>query len=80
MSSSDPNLQNIPIRTVARTRDPRRVRRDPGNVLISRTTRRLSCGSWRTSGDDALVEAFTKGRDITIRTSLKVFGEHSGLS
>ena len=30
LSSSDPNLQNIPIKTAARPRDPRRVHRRPG--------------------------------------------------
>ena len=30
LSSSDPNLQNIPIRTDARPRDPPRVHRRPG--------------------------------------------------
>ena len=49
LSSSDPNLQNIPIRTRAGARDPQRLRRRARTTCSSRpTTRRSSCGCWRT--------------------------------
>ena len=49
LSSSDPNLQNIPIRTEL----GRRVRKafvaqDPPACCSPRTTARSSCGSWPT--------------------------------
>ena len=46
LSSSDPNLQNIPVRTA----EGRRIRQafvaPPGYQLLPLTTRRLSCVSW----------------------------------
>ncbi len=50
LSSNNPNLQNIPIRTELGPRDPRLLRRRARATCSSPpTTRRSSCGCWRTS-------------------------------
>ena len=48
LSSTDPNLQNIPIRTPRAGASARRSSRRPATCCWRRTTRRSSCGSWRT--------------------------------
>ncbi|RUO74989.1 DNA polymerase I [Pseudidiomarina sediminum] len=75
LSSSDPNLQNIPIRTEA----GRRVRKAftaPANYRImaidySQIELRIMA---HLSQDKNLVEAFSKGRDIHKATASEVFG------
>ena len=80
LSSSDPNLQNIPIRT-ALGRDIRRafVARE-GHLLISADYSQIELRVLaHLSGDAALVEAFVRGDDIHDQTAERVFGPHSGL-
>ena len=80
LSSSDPNLQNIPIRTELGREIRRSFVAEPGNVLISADYSQIELRVLaHLSGDEALVEAFTQGIDIHDRTAAKVFGEHSGL-
>jgi DNA polymerase-1 len=80
LSSEDPNLQNIPIRT----EQGRRIRgafvADPGHVLISADYSQIELRVLaHLSGDDTLIEAFRAGEDIHDRTATKIFGENSGL-
>ncbi len=80
LSSSDPNLQNIPIRT-AMGREIRRafVARD-GCALISADYSQIELRVLaHLSEDAALVEAFVRGDDIHDRTAREVFGADSGL-
>jgi len=80
LSSSDPNLQNIPIRT-ALGREIRRafVARD-GHVLISADYSQIELRVLaHLSEDAALIEAFQRDEDIHDKTALHVFGADSGL-
>ena len=80
LSSSDPNLQNIPIRT-ALGRDIRRAFAARGGcVLISADYSQIELRVLaHLSEDAALTEAFVRGEDIHDRTAHRVFGTDSGL-
>ena len=80
LSSSDPNLQNIPIRTPL-GRDIRRafIPRD-GHRLISADYSQIELRVLaHLSEDRALIEAFVRDEDIHDQTALRVFGDESGL-
>ena len=81
LSSSDPNLQNIPIRTELGREIRRAFIADPGHALISADYSQIELRVLaHLSGDEALVDAFSRGEDIHDRTAAKVFGTGSGLS
>jgi DNA polymerase-1 len=76
LSSSDPNLQNIPIRT----EEGRRIRAAfiaaAGHRLLSADYSQIELRVLaHLSGDAALIEAFTRGDDIHARTAADVFGD-----
>jgi DNA polymerase I len=80
LSSSDPNLQNIPIRTAIGREIRRAFVADPGHVLISADYSQIELRVLaHLSGDETLTEAFARGDDIHDQTALKVFGANSGL-
>jgi len=80
LSSSDPNLQNIPIRTELGREIRRAFIADPGHVLISADYSQIELRVLaHLSGDETLVEAFRRGDDIHDQTALKVFGPSSDL-
>ena len=80
LSSSDPNLQNIPIRTELGREIRRAFIADPGHLLISADYSQIELRVLaHLSGDEALVDAFRRGEDIHDRTAAKVFGSASGL-
>jgi DNA polymerase I len=80
LSSSDPNLQNIPIRTELGREIRAAFVAEPGRLLISADYSQIELRVLaHLSGDAALIEAFRRGEDIHDRTALKVFGTNSGL-
>ena len=81
LSSSDPNLQNIPIRTEVGRNIRRAFVAEPGHVLISADYSQIELRVLaHLSGEQVLVDAFARGEDIHDRTAAKVFGGMSGLS
>jgi len=75
LSSSDPNLQNIPIRT-ERGKNIRRafVARDVNHVLISADYSQIELRLMAAmSGDGAMLEAFRRGEDIHRDTASRVY-------
>jgi len=76
LSSSDPNLQNIPIRS----EEGRRIRTAfiaaPGHVLVSADYSQIELRVLaHLSEDQALIEAFRSGEDIHARTAAEVFAD-----
>ncbi len=76
LSSNDPNLQNIPIRT----EDGRRIRKafiaPPGRKLIACDYSQIELRIMaHLSEDPALVRAFASGADIHRATAAEVFGK-----
>ena len=75
LASSDPNLQNIPIRT----EDGRRIRKafvaPPGRRLVACDYSQIELRIMaHISGDAGLLEAFAAGADIHRATAAEVFG------
>ncbi len=73
LSSSNPNLQNIPIRG----EEGRAIRKgfvaDKGNLLVSADYSQVELRVFaHYSGDDAFIEAFRKDRDIHARTASEI--------
>jgi DNA polymerase I len=80
LSSSDPNLQNIPIRTELGREIRRAFIADRGNVLISADYSQIELRVLaHLAEDEALIQAFQDGLDIHDRTAERVFGSSSGL-
>jgi len=75
LSSNDPNLQNIPIRS-ERGQEIRKafVPRAPGRVLISADYSQIELRVMASlSGDPGMKEAFVQGLDIHTATAARVF-------
>ena len=75
LSSNDPNLQNIPVRTA----EGRRIRQafvaEDGNVLLSADYSQIELRLLaHVAGIAALEEAFHAGRDVHAQTASEVFG------
>ena len=75
LSSSDPNLQNIPIRTP----EGRRIRQAfiaaPGHSLIAADYSQIELRIMaHLSGDESLLRAFAEDRDVHQATAAEVFG------
>lgn len=74
MSSSDPNLQNIPIRS----EEGRRIRKafvaDEGNCILAADYSQIELRIMaHLSGDESLLQAFQEGKDIHRATAAEVF-------
>jgi len=75
LSSSEPNLQNIPIRTDLGRRIRKAFVADKGNKIISADYSQLELRLLAHITQDAvMLEAFQKGEDIHARTARLVFG------
>ena len=75
LSSSDPNLQNIPVRTA----EGRRIREafiaPPGSAIVSADYSQVELRIMaHLSGDRSLLEAFARGEDIHRHTAAEIFG------
>ncbi|NQW02638.1 MAG: DNA polymerase I [Acidobacteria bacterium] len=80
LSSSDPNLQNIPVRTSTGRQIRAAFIAAPGHALISADYSQIELRVLaHLSGDTALIEAFKHGEDIHDQTAARVFGTDSGL-
>jgi DNA polymerase-1 len=75
LSSSDPNLQNIPIRTQLGREIRKAFIADEGWVLISADYSQVELRVLaHISGDQSLIETFQRGADIHRATASKMFG------
>ena len=75
LASSDPNLQNIPVRTA----EGRRIREafiaPPGSVLVSADYSQIELRIMaHLSHDEGLLKAFAAGQDVHRATAAEVFG------
>ena len=75
LSSTEPNLQNIPVRTELGAKIREMFIAPPGKVLVDADysqieLRLLAC----ISGDETMIESFRSGEDIHARTASQVFG------
>src|SRR5206468_12299291 len=75
LASTEPNLQNIPVRTV----EGRRIREafiaSPGHVLVSADYSQIELRIMaHLSGDASLEQAFSAGEDIHKATAAEIFG------
>jgi DNA polymerase-1 len=79
LSSTDPNLQNIPVRTP----EGRRIRQafvaPPGHLLLAADYSQIELRIMaHLSGDGSLLKAFAEDRDIHQATAAEVFGVEPG--
>src|SRR4029078_12582856 len=80
LSISDPNLQNIPIRTELGREIRRAFVAETGHVLISADYSQIELRVLaHLAEDESLIEGFRRGDDIHDQTALKVFGPNSGM-
>ena len=79
LSSSDPNLQNIPVRG----EDGKEIRRcfipEPGSLFFSADYSQIELRVMaHLSGDEAMIEAFREGYDIHAATAARIYKEEIG--
>ena len=76
LSSTEPNLQNIPIRTELGRQIREAFVAEPGNVLLAADYSQIELRLAAHMADvPALKEAFAGGEDIHARTAMEMFGE-----
>lgn len=80
LSSTDPNLQNIPIRTALGRRVREAFIAPPGHLLLSADYSQIELRILaHLSEDPILIETFRRGEDVHDRTSLEIFGPFTTL-
>jgi DNA polymerase-1 len=76
LSSSNPNLQNIPVRTEIGREIRRAFVAEEGRVLVSADYSQIELRLMaHLSGDDALIAAFRAGKDVHRSTAALIFGK-----
>ncbi|MBI5708744.1 MAG: DNA polymerase I [Candidatus Eisenbacteria bacterium] len=79
LSSSNPNLQNIPMRTPQGRAIRRAFVAAPGNLLVGADYSQIELRVMaHLSGDPALIEAFASGEDVHERTARRIFNVPAG--
>ena len=79
LSSTEPNLQNIPIRTELGQQIRRAFVAPPGAVLIAADYSQIELRVLaHLSGDKLLVDSFRAGEDVHTRTAIEMFGPEAG--
>ncbi|HSC88470.1 MAG TPA: DNA polymerase I [Polyangiaceae bacterium] len=74
ISSTEPNLQNIPIRTELGRKIRAAFVAPPGHLLVSADYSQIELRVLaHLSGDVRLVEAFRSGQDVHLRTAMEIF-------
>ncbi|HCF57441.1 MAG TPA: DNA polymerase I [Myxococcales bacterium] len=75
ISSNEPNLQNIPVRSDLGKRVRSAFVSEPGRLLLSADYSQVELRVLaHVSGDQALLDSFAKGEDVHTRTAAEVFG------
>ena len=75
LSSSEPNLQNIPVRTELGREIRGAFIAKPGHVLVDADYSQIELRVLaHISGDETMIDAFRKGEDIHARTAAEVYG------
>lgn len=75
LSSADPNLQNIPVRTELGRNIRTAFVADKGNVLVSADYSQFELRlAAALSGDEGMIEAFNKDEDIHVQTAALILG------
>jgi len=75
ISSAEPNLQNIPVRTELGREIRRAFVAKPGHVLVDADYSQIELRVLaHISGDETMIDAFRDGQDIHARTASEVYG------
>lgn len=80
LSSSNPNLQNIPIKSELGRKIRRAFVAEPGGQILAADYSQIELRVMaHLSEDPMLLDAFTRGEDVHDRTAREVFGQRSNL-